>query len=111
METIKNPKKQDTSRDVLDAFSGPPKKKCDPSHIWLRETGWGMAQRVFDPDHVWQTKEANAFMTKNLTLIPDQKRALEIDLVMENFLKDYEKVPGYKSQFEFKNKMFASMRS
>ena len=53
-----------------------------------------MAYRVFDPDHFWQTKEANAFMTKNLTLIPDQKRTLESDLVMENFLKDFEKVPG-----------------
>ena len=29
---------------------------------------------------------------------------------MENFLKDYEKTPGYKSAFEFKNKMFAFMR-
>ena len=30
---------------------------------------------------------------------------------MESFLKDYEKTPGYRSAFEFKNKMFASMRS
>ena len=69
-----------------------------------------MAQIVFDPSCVWQTKEANAFSTKYLTLIPDQKKVLESDLVMESFLKDYEKVPGYKSTFEFKNKMFASMR-
>ena len=70
-----------------------------------------MAKRVFDPSHVWQTKEANSFSTKFLTLIPDQKKALESDLVMETFLRDYEKVPGYRSAFEFKNKMFASMRS
>ena len=50
-------------------------------------------------------------MTKNLTLIPDQKKELESDLVQESFLKDFEKVPGYKASFEFKNKMFASMRS
>ena len=30
---------------------------------------------------------------------------------MEDFLRDYEKAPGYKASFEFKNKMFASMRS
>ena len=36
---------------------------------------------------------------------------MESDLVQEIFLKDYEKVPGYKASFEFKNKMFASMRS
>ena len=70
-----------------------------------------MAQRVFNPAYVWQTKDANAFMANNLTLIPEQKQELESDLVMENFLKDYEKVPGYKASFEFKNKMFASMRS
>ena len=66
---------------------------------------------MFDPSHVWQTKEANAFSAKYLTLIPDPKKALESDLVMESFLKDYEKVPGYKSAFEFKNKMFSSMSS
>ena len=50
-------------------------------------------------------------MTKNLTLIPGQKRELESDLVQESFLKDFEKVPGYKASFEFKNKIFASMWS
>ena len=111
METIRNPRKREATRDVIDAFSGPPKKKCDPSHIFLREAGWGMAQRVFDPCRVWQTKEANVFCTKFLTLVPDQKKALESDLVMETFLRDYEKTPGYCSAFEFKNKMFVSMRS
>ena len=70
-----------------------------------------MAQRVFHPPDVWLTKDANTFMTKNLTLILEQKRELESDLVQESFLKDFEKVPGYKASFEFKNKMFASMRS
>ena len=70
-----------------------------------------MAQRVFHPLDVWLTKDANAFMTKNLTLVPDQKRELESDQVQKNFLKDLEKVPGYKASFEFKNKVFTSMRS
>ena len=39
MESIKNPKKREASRDVLDAFSGPPKKKCDPDHIKLKGMG------------------------------------------------------------------------
>ena len=36
---------------------------------------------------------------------------MESDLVQESFVKDFEKVPGYKASFEFKNKMFTSMRS
>ena len=70
-----------------------------------------MAQRVFHPLDVWLTKDANVFMTKNLTLVPDQKRELESDQVQKSFLKDLEKVPGYKASFEFKNKVFTSMRS
>ena len=61
-----------------------------------------MAQRVFYPNPVWQTKDASAFMTKSLTLIPEQKRELESDLIQESFLKDYEKVPGYKASFQIK---------
>ena len=62
-----------------------------------------MGQRVFHPPDFWLTKDVNAFMTKNLTLIPEQKRELESDLVQESFLKDFEKVPGYKASFEFKD--------
>ena len=58
-----------------------------------------MAQRAFHPPDVWLTKDANTFMTKNLTLIPEQKRELESDLVQETFLKDFEKVPYYKDIF------------
>ena len=50
-------------------------------------------------------------MIKYLTLIQEQKRKLECDLVQESFLKDFEKVPGYKANFKFKNKMFTSLRS
>ena len=50
-------------------------------------------------------------MAKNLTLISEQKRELESDLVQESCLKAFEKVPNYKTNFEFKNKMFLSMRS
>ena len=70
-----------------------------------------MAQRVFHPQEVWLTKDANAFISKNLALIPEQRKELESDLVRKSFLKDYEKNPGYKASFGFKTKMFASMRS
>ena len=80
-------------------------KKRDPTQVKLRETGWTMAQRVFHPLDIWLTKDANAFMTRNLTLIPVQKRKLESDFVQESFLKYFENVPGYKASFEFKNKM------
>ena len=32
-------------------------------------------------------------------------------ITQDNFLKDYEKVPGYKAHFEFQNRMHASIRS
>ena len=65
-----------------------------------------MAQRVFHPPEVWPTKDANMFMVKHLTLVPEQRRELENDIVQENFLKDYEKNPSYKASFEFKTKNF-----
>ena len=48
---IKNPKKHKASSQDFVAFSGPP-KKCDQTHVKLREMGWGMAQRVFHPPNV-----------------------------------------------------------
>ena len=36
---------------------------------------------------------------------------MESDLVQVSFLKDFEKVPGYKASFKFKNKMLVAMRS
>ena len=50
-------------------------------------------------------------MNKNLTLVLEQRKELESDLVQENFLKDFEKNPSYKASFEFKTKMFALIRS
>ena len=72
-----------------------------------------MAQRVFHPPEAerWPTKDANTFMNKHLTLVLEQRKELESDLVQDNFLKDFEKNPGYKASFEFKTKMFTSMRS
>ena len=72
-----------------------------------------MAKRVFHPPEAerWPTKEANAFIAKNLTLIPEQKIELESDLNQEAFLKDFEKNPSHKQAFDFKTKMFASLKS
>ena len=57
------------------------------------------------------TMEANAFINKHLTLILEQNKELESNLVQENFLKGYEENPSYKASFEFKTKIFASMKS
>ena len=70
-----------------------------------------MGQRVFHPPDFWLTKDSSAFMTKNLTLILEQKRELESDLVQESFLKDFETVPCYEDSFQLKNKIMASIRS
>ena len=72
-----------------------------------------MAKRVFHPPEAkrWPTKEANAFMTKHLTLVPEQKMELKSDLTQEAFFKDFKKNPSFKQAFEFKTKIFASMKS
>ena len=46
-----------------------------------------MAQKVFRASDVWLTKDANAFMAKNLTLVPDQKKELDEDLIQRVFLR------------------------
>ena len=73
----------------------------------------GVWPKVFHPLEAerWPTKEANAFMNKHITLVPEQRKDLESDLTQESFLKDFEKSPSYKASFEFKTKMFASMKS
>ena len=50
-------------------------------------------------------------MKKYLTLIPDQKMNLESDLYQEPFLKEHEKNPSYKQAYDFKTKMFGSLRA
>ena len=50
-------------------------------------------------------------MKKFLTLVPDQKMELEGDLYQKAFLKEHEKNPSYKQAFDFKTKMFGSLKS
>ena len=50
-------------------------------------------------------------MKKFLTLVPNQKMELEGDLYQEAFLKEHEKNPSYKQAFDFKTKMFGSLKS
>ena len=71
---IMNPKKHKANTDVFNAFIGHP-KRSDPSHVKLLEAGWAMAKRVFHPPEAdrWPTSEANPFMKKYLTLVPEQK--------------------------------------
>ena len=65
IDSIRNSRKRKAFAKVLAPFSGPP-KKGDPTHVKLREKGWVMAQRVFHPQEVLLTKDANTFMAKNL---------------------------------------------
>ena len=97
------PKKHKAHMEVFSAFTGQPRGN----------DGLAMAKRVFHPPEAerWPTKEGNAFMAKNLTLIPEQKMELESDLNQEAFLKDFEKNPSYKQAFDFKTKMFTSMKT
>ena len=93
--SIQNPKKCKANTEVFSAFTGRPRGN-DPSHIKLCEAGLAMAKRVFHPPEAerWPTAEANAFMKKYLTLVPNQKMELEGDLYQEAFLKEHEKNPS-----------------
>ena len=50
-------------------------------------------------------------MAKYLTQIPHQRQELESDLSQESFLKDHEKNLAYKQVFDFKNRMFQSLKT
>ena len=74
-EGIADSKKRKANIEVVNVFIGYP-KKCDPSHVKLKETGWGMAKRVFHPLEAerWPTKEATAFMNKHLTQVSEHRK-------------------------------------
>ena len=50
-------------------------------------------------------------MKKYLTLIPEQRQQLESDLYMELFRRENERNPSFKQAFDFKTKMFGSLKS
>ena len=97
---------------VISAFTGWPRGN-NPTPVKLCEAGLAMAKRVFHPPEAerWPTAEANAFMKIYLTLIPSQKIDFESDLYQEPFLKEYKKIPSYKQAFDFKTRMFGSLKS
>ena len=72
-----------------------------------------MAKRVLHPPEAerWPSGEARAFMKKYLTLVLDQRMNLESDLYLEPFLKEHEKNPSYKQAYDFKTKMFGSLKA
>ena len=106
------PKKHRANTEVFSAFTGQSKGN-NPTHIKLCEAGLAMAKRVFHPPKAerWPTAEGNVFMMNYLTLVPSQKIDLESDLYQETFLKEHEKNPSYKQAFDFKTKMFGSLKS
>ena len=80
--------------------------------VHLGHAAWKMAKQVFHASTpMWTTKECNAFMAKYLQLVPRQKKEYEADLQKEDFLKEYEKQPGFQAAFEYMRKMQASARS
>ena len=54
----------------------------------------GYGQKVFHLPNLWPTKDAYVFMVKILTVIANQKKKLESDLLHNNFLNKFTK---YKS--------------
>ena len=66
-----------------------------------------MAKRVLHLPEAerWPSPEANAFMKKYLTLIPEQRQQLESDLYMEPFLKEHEINPSFNQAFVWLSKV------
>ena len=50
-------------------------------------------------------------MIKYLTLVPDQKMNLESVLYLESFLMGHKQTPSYKPVYDFKTKMFGSLKA
>ena len=107
--TISNQRKRKVHQETFEAFIGRPRVD-DPNHVILGAAGLAMAKRVLYPPEPerWPTAEANSFMKKYLTRIPEQRQQLESDLYMEPFLREHERNPSVKQAFDFETKMFAS---
>ena len=109
---ISNQRKCKVHWETFEAFKGGPRGD-NPNHIILGAAGLAMAKRVLHPPEAkrWPSAEANAFMNKYPTLIPEHRQQLESDLYMEPFLKEHERNPSFKQAFDFKTKMFGSLKS
>ena len=110
--SIQNPSKGKVHSEVFSTFKGKPRGNY-PNHVELSEAGLAMAKRVFHPPEAerWPSAEASAFMKKYLILVQDQRMNLESDLYLEPFLKEHEKNPSYKQAYDFKTKMFGSLKA
>ena len=83
MANISNQRKRKAHQETFDAFIGQTRGD-DPNHVILVDAGMAMAKRVLHPPEAkrWPSGEANAFIKKYLTLIPEQRMKLESDLYL-----------------------------
>ena len=109
LATILNPRKHKAHSEVFSAFTRRPRGN-NPNHVILGDAGLAMTKKVLNPPE-WLSAEASAFMIKYLTLVPDQKMNLESDLYLEPFLMGHKKNPSYKPVYDFKTKMFGSLKA
>ena len=72
MNSIRDPKYCEVTSEVLDAFMGPPPKE-DTNLISLKEAGLTLARRVFHPKEACPLKEENAYLSKYLSLVKEQR--------------------------------------
>ena len=85
---------------------GPPPKEY-PNLVRLKEASLTLARRVFHPKEAWPLKEANAYLSKYLSLVKEQREELESDLKQDEFLKPLGKQASFKTTFDFRAKMNA----
>ena len=85
---------------------GPPPKE-DPNLVRLKEAGFTLARRVFHTKEAWPLKKANAYLSKYLSLVKEQREELESDLKTDEFLNLLEKQASFKATFDFRAKMNA----
>ena len=70
-----------------------------------------LARRIFHYKEDWPLKEANAYFTKHMSLVKDQREKLESDLKQDEFLNPFEKHARYKAAFHFRAKRNAQQRA
>ena len=56
-------------------------------------------------------KEANAYLSKYLSLVKEQREQLDTDLKEDEFLKPLEKQASFKTTFDFRVNMNAQQRA
>ena len=107
--TIQNPKKHKVYSEVFTAFTGQPRGK-DPNHIILGDAGLAMAKRVLHPPEM-AFRGSQCLHDKVSDSSPRPEDELGKCPLLGLFLVGHKQNPSYKLVYDFKTKMFGSLKA